>query len=137
MLKPFCSGHPRWPLPVAMLTLLSLAQGCCDPQILTESLPPGRVGEPYVFALESACGDGFWYVSGELPPGLAFTSEGVFMGTPTFPGLYFLTVTWEDRDFEGYVTMSVSKGFTLLIDEADAPASVQEENVFEFPELGG
>ena len=119
------------------MTLLLLAQGCCDPRILTESLPPGRVGEPYLFALESECGYGFWYVSGELPPGLSFTSEGVFLGQPTFPGLYFLTVTWEDRDSDGYVSMSVSKGFTLLIDEEDAPPNLEEEGAFEFPELGG
>jgi hypothetical protein len=112
-----------------MLALLLVLKGCCDPRILTDTLPEGRVGQPYLIALESECGSGFWFVSGELPPGLSFTSEGVFVGTPLVAGLFFLTVTWEDR-VDG-VTSSVSKGFLLVILEAEASESVDGEHVFD------
>ena len=124
-----CFAGLRRVSPLVLLLFFLVVEGCCDPRILTDSLPEGRVGEPYLFALESECGSGFWFVSGELPPGLSFTSEGVFVGTPVLAGLYFLTVTWEDR-VDG-VTSSVSKGFMLVILGAEVPESVDGENVFD------
>jgi hypothetical protein len=98
----------------AFVLLFLLLGSCCPPTILTDSLPPGRVGEPYWVALEAECWGGHWWVSGELPPGLSFNSNGVFSGTPRFSGLYFLNVTWEDV-FEGEVISSVTRAFDLLI----------------------
>ena len=77
--------------------LFLILGSCCPPTILTESLPPGRVGDPYRVALEAECFGGLWWVSGELPPGPSFNSDGVFSGMPRYSGLYFLNVTWEDR----------------------------------------
>jgi len=98
----------------AFVLLFFMLGSCCPPTILTDSLPPGRVGEPYRVTLEAECFGGFWWVSGELPPGLSFNSDGVFSGTPRFAGLYFLNVTWEDV-FEGDVISSVTRAFDLLI----------------------
>ena len=101
---------------------------CCPPNILTDSLPPGRVGEPYRVVLQAECTGGLWWVSGELPPGLSFNSEGVFSGTPRFAGLYFLNVTWEDV-FEGDVISSVTRAFDLLIlEEGEALPAETELN---------
>ncbi len=92
----------------AFVLLCFMLGSCCPPTILTDSLPPGRVGQPYRVALEAECWGGHWWVSGELPPGLSFNSNGVFSGTPRFSGLYFLNVTWEDV-FEGDVISSVTR----------------------------
>ena len=86
----------------------------------TDELPPGRVGDPYYFELRADCWDGFWWVSGELPVGMSFDSNGILRGTPEYEGLYFLTITWEDV-FEGDVLSSVSKSFDLLIVEENEP----------------
>ena len=96
------------------------AGGCCPPVILTERLPPGRVGEPYHVELQADCWSGSWWASGELPPGMSFDGNGILRGTPRYAGLYFLTITWEDV-YEGELISSVSKAFDLLIVEADEP----------------
>jgi hypothetical protein len=108
----------RVPAAVAVSVFLFQA-GCCPPVILTESLPDGRVGEPYHFVLQAECTTGLWFISGEVPPGLSFNSEGVFSGTPTVAGLYFLTINWEDW-VDGELLSSVTKGFTLMILEAES-----------------
>ena len=101
---------------LAFVAVVSFIIGCCPPVILTENLPAGRVGDPYHFALRADCWDGFWWMSGELPVGMSFDSDGILKGTPRYAGLYFLTITWEDV-FEGEVLSSVSKSFELLIVE--------------------
>lgn len=103
---------------IAAFVVLLVSSGCCPPAILTDTLPDGRVGEPYYLELQAECTTGLWFVGGELPPGLSFTSEGVLSGTPTVAGLYFLTITWEDW-IDGELLSSVSKGFTLMILEAE------------------
>ncbi|MBW2223306.1 MAG: hypothetical protein JRF54_03645 [Deltaproteobacteria bacterium] len=96
---------------------------------MTESLPDGRVDTMYVFAMSGACSFGLWWVDGDLPPGLSFTSDGLFIGTPQIAGIYFLNVTWEDRH-EDHVISSVTKAFTLTIHEADAPESGEDPSEF-------
>ena len=110
----------RGALAPALLVFLFLIGSCCPPNILTESLPEGRVGDSYLVALRAECTGGFWWVGGELPPGLSFNSDGVFSGIPRYAGLYFLTVTWEDQ-FEGEILSSVSRGFDLLILQENEP----------------
>ena len=110
----FLSFRPGRRFGPALLALVWLTGACCPPVILTESLPPGRVGEPYHVALQADCCCGFWWMSGELPVGMSFDSDGILKGAPRYAGLYFLTITWEDV-LEGDVLSSVSKSFELLI----------------------
>jgi len=119
---------------LAFVLLFFMLGSCCPPTILTDSLPPGRVGEPYWVALEAECWGGHWWVSGELPPGLSFNSDGVFSGTPRYSGLYFLNVTWEDV-FEGEVISSVTRAFDLLILEEGETLTGEAE--LEFREGSG
>jgi len=105
---------------LAMLGFFFLLQGCCDPRIVTESVPDGCVGQFYIFALEGACADNRWVVtSGDLPPGVALSNVGVLSGRPTLMGTYLFTVTLSD-DFH-----PVSKGFSMMIHDADAPECVE------------
>ena len=108
------------------LALVSLLGACCPPVILTDTLPPGRVGDVYHFAFDTECWDPFWWMTGELPVGMSFDSEGVLKGVPSYAGLYFLTVGF-DEVVEGEVMTSVSKSFELLIVEADEPLPEWEE----------
>jgi hypothetical protein len=89
---------------------------CCPPTILTEQLPVGRVGEHYHLRLEAECWGAQWWVSGELPPGMSFTHEGVLHGIPRYAGVYFLTIGWDDV-YEGEIVASVSRAYDLIIVE--------------------
>jgi len=104
---------------LTMMGFLFLLQGCCDPRIVTDRIPDGCVNAPYLFALEGACADNRWVVtSGDLPPGIALSNQGVLSGRPALAGIYLFTVTLSD-DFH-----PVSKGFSMTIHEADAPECV-------------
>lgn len=105
---------------VTLLALVLLSGACCPPIILTEQLPPGRVGDPYLVSFDTDCWDPFWWMTGELPVGMSFDSDGVLKGTPRYAGLYFLTIGFDDV-VEGEVLTSVSKSFDLLIVEEDEP----------------
>ena len=59
-------------------------------------------------------------MSGELPVGMSFNSDGILTGIPDYAGVYFLTITWEDV-VEGDVLSSVSKSFELVIVEENQP----------------
>lgn len=68
-------------------------------QILTESLPEGRVGQPYEARLETEGGTSpvtFSLASGQIPPGLSLSSEGVLRGTPTAAGTFLFEVSATD-----------------------------------------
>jgi hypothetical protein len=102
-------------LVLAVVAAAPLA-GCCPPDILTEQLPIGYVGHPYEVQLEAECWGGTWWMSGELPAGMSFNSEGRLDGTPRYAGSYFITVTWEDV-YEGEVVSSATRAYELVIAE--------------------
>jgi len=93
--------------------------GCGDHEdliILTESLPNGRVGEEYFFALEvEGDADEFRVVDGPLPPGIQLTNTGVLLGTPTLATTYTFTIEVFDLS-DGFIIDSTAKGFSLLIE---------------------
>ena len=111
----------------AFLAVVWLLGACCPPVILTESLPAGRVGEPYHVAMQADCCCGFWWMSGELPVGMSFDSDGILKGVPRYAGVYFLTITWDDV-YEGEVLSSVSKSFELVIVEENEPLPEPESS---------
>lgn len=57
------------------------------PRITTMALPSGQYGTPYSYSLDAADGSGSYVsyriVSGTLPAGLSFSSNGTISGTPT------------------------------------------------------
>ncbi len=86
--------------------------------IITGSpLPTGTVGSAYpstLFAAYSGTGPITWSVaSGQLPPGLNLTSDGMFSGTPSTYGSYTFTV--QARDSQG---LKITKDFALAINPA-------------------
>lgn len=90
-----------------------------DPEIATESLPGGVVGEPYSQVLTVEDGrKGTWAVtSGALPRGLTLTSSGLLHGTPTLNGRKVFRVTFTD-DQEN----TAEKSFTIVVTgDADDP----------------
>jgi hypothetical protein len=115
-MKCFSSANGR-ARAMLLFVIASSMSGCCAPYILDESLPPRRVDEPYRFRLDADCWDAFWWMSGELPVGMSFGSDGVLKGTPRYAGRYFLTIGW-DEVYEGEILTSVSKSFELVIVEA-------------------
>lgn len=83
-----------------LLASCLLASGCCSvDEIRASSPPPAYVGEPYSFAVEHNCSGesttDSWRLqvaSGSLPPGVEFSREGRFSGTPTTSGTFAVTV---------------------------------------------
>ena len=72
--------------------------------IFPATLPPGIIGIPYhrQFTTNGTTPITWTMVSGELPPGLTFTSGGVLSGTPAQTGTFNFTI--EARNSLGYVT---------------------------------
>ncbi|RAV08878.1 putative Ig domain-containing protein, partial [Paenibacillus contaminans] len=80
---------------------------------ITTSLPNGKAGTPYAVTLESSGGIGtrnYSLVSGGLPIGTAFSSAGVFSGTPSVAGTYTFTLRVTDSQ-----PASASQSFTIVI----------------------
>ena len=82
------------------LSHLVLAAACCSiDSITTQALPDATVGQAYVLSMEHNCSGksstdtGSWILSGTLPPGIRFSGEGHFSGTPTAAGTYSLTIS--------------------------------------------
>ena len=115
----------KWPgtgraFAAGALTLVVLASGCCSPVIHTDRLPAGRVGEYYHMQMDAECWEPFWWMTGELPVGMTFDSDGVLRGTPRYAGLYFITIGFDDY-VDGEIMTSVSTSYELLIVEAREP----------------
>jgi hypothetical protein len=85
--------------------------GCCETTIKSTLLPDGQVGVPYSYELDAECDNDRWeIVSGDLPPGIAFASDGKFSGTPTQEGAYNLTIGVGSDE-----SLFVTKGFALAV----------------------
>jgi len=84
-------------------------------KFITTSLPNGKVGTAYApVTIESSGGVGtrtYAVAGGALPVGMAFSSSGVFFGTPTKAGSYTFTLRVTD-DLSTFANQS----FTIVID---------------------
>ncbi|RKN85764.1 hypothetical protein D7M11_05340 [Paenibacillus ginsengarvi] len=80
----------------------------------TTSLPSGKVGVTYApVTIESSGGFGkrtYSLVSGALPPGMAFSSSGIFSGKPSVAGSYTFTVRVTDGQ-----PASANQTFTVVV----------------------
>jgi hypothetical protein len=88
--------------------------GIAPLKFVTASLPNGKAGTAYAFTLESSGGVGaraYSLVSGALPVGTAFSSAGVFSGTPSVAGTYTFTLRVTDSQ-----PASVEQSFTLTVE---------------------
>jgi outer membrane autotransporter protein len=91
--------------------------------IAPATLPGGAVGTAYSQNLSSSGGIApYTYAidSGALPPGIAFSSAGVFSGTPTTAGSYAAVV--RSTDDAGYTSI---QSYTLVIANA-VPVTVDD-----------
>ena len=102
---------------VLAVLLLAAPLGCsdCETEIATNTLPDGRVGVVYSFALASDCGGDFWFLSeGNLPPGIGLQDNGILRGTATNAGVSTFTLGVVDE----HSGDTAFKTFTLRIDPA-------------------
>ena len=106
---------------IVVSAVVPFGGGCgdCDLKVETESLPDGRVGEPYAFTLDSDCGGDAWFLEeGNLPPGLVLQQDGDLRGTPTRRGVFDFTVSvvdFDGFDFELYNDIAFA-GFSIVVD---------------------
>jgi uncharacterized protein (TIGR03437 family) len=77
----------------------TLGVGCVAVKIKPDTLVEGRLGEPYSETLTATGGaEPYRYtVSGQLPPGLTLSLEGVISGTPTQAGRFEFSVYAQDN----------------------------------------
>ena len=105
----------------AALAQALLLAGCCSVNnIRTESLPEGVVGQPYFAEMEDNCtgrsslDSTTWSLSGALPPGIRFSGEGRFSGTPSAAGSYALTISVVATG-ESFGDIRETRSYTLTI----------------------
>ncbi len=95
-----------------------LTNGVAPLKIVAASLPKGKIGEVYALQTISASGGvgarTFSLASGALPPGMAFTSSGIFSGSPTVAGTYTFTIRVTDS-----VGTNAQQSFSVAIDPPD------------------
>lgn len=114
-------------------------------RISSVNLPRAIVGSLYSFQLTASGGNAdtqptfFRLVSGDLPPGLTWNTEGRIDGTPTAPGTY--TARWIAADFSGTtletpITITVAlTNFTLS--GSPPPGRVSQPYSFQFSTANG
>ena len=86
----------------------------CVPEVLTDTLPDGVVGQEYAATLKGGCeGDPVWFfVNGELPQGLVLLDNGEVTGVPQVAGTFvFAVAIYDVEDWE----WSDSKAITLTV----------------------
>lgn len=99
-----------------------------DPLLLvaTSSLPGASLGQAYASSLAATGGSGTygWSLSGQLPPGLALSAEGIVSGTPTASGSYGFNIGVRDtlnRWSWSWMTLSVTA--PLAVSTAAVPGA--------------
>lgn len=86
------------------------------PEITTQSLPNGKVGEEYYCKLECTDADVvFGLYQSSLPDGMYITQHGEIEGTPTKAGFYHINVIATPEAGEEYAAMA---SFEFTIEEA-------------------
>lgn len=82
--------------------------------IVTNALPAGVVGTPYIQELESAGGEGekTWTKTGTLPAGLTLFGNGTLAGTPTAAGTPSITFKVTDS---ATPPVEVTKAITVTV----------------------
>jgi len=88
------------------------------PVIATADLPNGTVGEYYSQRLEASDYANWSIVSGNLPTGLQWYSDGSIFGTPTKAGTYSFTVKAAN------VSGNNTKNFTITIAAEQSPPTI-------------
>ncbi|MBQ7475147.1 MAG: S-layer homology domain-containing protein [Clostridia bacterium] len=87
------------------------------PVITTASLPSGKVDEPYSATVEATPVSGgaiTWTLSGKLPDGLTFGSDGTISGTPTKEGVYSFAIR-ANEEGAGFA----EKDYSITVAEPD------------------
>lgn len=92
-------------VPIAPPTIPSLS-------ITTESVPSGVIGQPYAASFGASGGRApyAFSASGDLPPGVVFTSNAALAGTPTAAGTFRFTVSVTDS-----LSACASRAFSITI----------------------
>lgn len=117
----------------AAVLLFSLSLVGCDPTceasappMSPEELDNATVGEPYsqeftAFGLTSAGVEIFALESGELPPGLSLSEDGLLEGTPTTAGEYSFVLRGEpNSDEDSTCTAQPAFGdYTLIVEDEE------------------
>jgi uncharacterized protein (TIGR03437 family) len=99
--------------------------------ISNTNLPTAQVNQPYTAALTAVGGSPqytFGIISGSIPPGLQFSSNGTFSGTPTIAGSYPLTFRVTDAQSQTAqvsltLTVSTTASGGLAITTTTLPAA--------------
>ncbi|MBT8395990.1 MAG: hypothetical protein HKO65_19705 [Gemmatimonadetes bacterium] len=87
--------------------------------IETTALDDGSIGQTYDAALSATATDGSeaWsIVSGDLPPGISFSSAGVLSGTPTLAGTFDFTVqvSWGGQVASQELSLGIQAVLTVI-----------------------
>jgi hypothetical protein len=105
------------------------------PEIVTNALPPAVPGLPYTQALAAAGGFGAytWTLSGQLPPKLAFTPNGIIQGSidPLAQGTWPLQVVVQDAKGQSAppkaLSLRIDAGWpALALEKTPPPLAVKD-----------
>jgi hypothetical protein len=111
----------------AVSSAQALAQASSAPLALSPTfLLNGQIGTPYLQAMSASGGTApytFAITYGDLPPGLAFSPDGVLSGTPTMAGEYGFSMTANDAHG---ATGSQFYGLTIISPIAISPPLLPE-----------
>jgi len=111
----------------AVSSAQALAQASSAPLVLSPTfLLNGQIGTPYLQAMSASGGTApytFAITYGDLPPGLAFSPDGVLSGTPTMAGEYGFSMTANDAHG---ATGSQFYGLTIISPIAISPPLLPE-----------
>ena len=93
------------------------------PQIITSSMPNGKVGQYYNKMIDATNYAKFSLINGSLPSGLVLGVERTISGTPTAAGTYTFTVKAENA------AGSTTKEFTINIIMPEFPQIITDDSL--------